>query len=150
MDAAGLLLDTGTRVLLLLRSIGSGSGTWGLPGGSLEVGETPYEAACRECCEEIGDLPPHRVVGTLSGKRGEALRRSGLRPLSGTRGDSGRRHPGVYTTYHCLVAPEQVKMPVRLNAEHERALWVPDMWVMDHRDDLHPGVFRAIRACRGF
>lgn len=31
-----------------------GVGTWGLPGGWLEVGETPFEAAEREVAEETG------------------------------------------------------------------------------------------------
>jgi ADP-ribose pyrophosphatase len=30
---------------------------WELPAGSVDEGETPEEAACRECHEEIGQLP---------------------------------------------------------------------------------------------
>lgn len=33
---------------------GDGNGTWCLPGGWLDFGETPQEAAVRECLEETG------------------------------------------------------------------------------------------------
>ena len=32
-------------------------GTWGIPGGRVEAGENPYEAAERETEEELGSLP---------------------------------------------------------------------------------------------
>ncbi|KKN67667.1 hypothetical protein LCGC14_0459260 [marine sediment metagenome] len=35
-------------------------GTWGIPGGALEAGEEPSEAAWRETIEELGSRP-HRV-----------------------------------------------------------------------------------------
>lgn len=57
--AAGIALvarDT-SRVLLLQRAIeknGKASGMWELPGGKLDEGETPLEAARREWQEEVG------------------------------------------------------------------------------------------------
>ncbi|WP_244538054.1 NUDIX domain-containing protein [Mesorhizobium sp. YR577] len=52
-----VLLD-GRRVLLGKRSKGRQTypGCWALPGGHIEAGETPLEAAIRELHEEIGVL----------------------------------------------------------------------------------------------
>jgi 8-oxo-dGTP pyrophosphatase MutT (NUDIX family) len=42
------------------------SGQWALPGGRLEIGETPATAALREIHEEVGlDLPADAVLGRL-------------------------------------------------------------------------------------
>lgn len=52
------------RVLLLERAPGlRGAGFWAPPGGHLERGESPREAACRECAEELGlALPPEQLT----------------------------------------------------------------------------------------
>lgn len=49
VDAA--VFDSQGRILLIQRS---DSGEWALPGGGLDVGETPAEGACRETLEETG------------------------------------------------------------------------------------------------
>lgn len=42
------------------------AGQWALPGGRLDPGETPIEAALRECHEELGlALSPDQVLGLL-------------------------------------------------------------------------------------
>jgi 8-oxo-dGTP diphosphatase len=48
-----VVLDDKDRVLLIHRS---DDGTWGLPGGGVEPGETWSQAAIRECKEETGWL----------------------------------------------------------------------------------------------
>lgn len=57
--AAGILYRYGNAVLLLLRGDGGDHpNTWGLPGGKVEAGETPLQAARREAFEEIRHEPP--------------------------------------------------------------------------------------------
>lgn len=59
-----VVLDDQDRVLLMRRS---GEGTWGLPGGGLEPGETWQQAARRECLEETGwDIDLHDLLGLYS------------------------------------------------------------------------------------
>lgn len=57
--AAGILYRSGDSVLLLLRSGNTADFPlhWGLPGGHIEEGETPDQAAIRESQEEIGQAP---------------------------------------------------------------------------------------------
>ncbi|MFS2293923.1 MAG: CoA pyrophosphatase, partial [Actinomadura sp.] len=54
-------------VILIKRAYrGRNAGQWGLPGGRLEDGETPEEAALRELHEEIGlTAGPEDVLGRL-------------------------------------------------------------------------------------
>lgn len=69
--AAGLLLGNvdGSAVLLQKRSAYvSNPRTWALPGGAIERGETPTEAALREASEEVGiEASAVTVLGTLLG-----------------------------------------------------------------------------------
>ena len=64
--AAGVVFvfhgEVGPEVLLQLRSaMAHEGGTWSCPGGAIDKGETPFEAALRESAEEVGD-PPHGWV----------------------------------------------------------------------------------------
>ena len=53
MVAATLVIDSG-RVLLLRRGIEPRKGYWTYPGGYVDFGETPLNAALRETVEEVG------------------------------------------------------------------------------------------------
>lgn len=57
-----MLLDEQRRVLLFRHADGHGREFWATPGGGLEPGETPEQAARREASEELGtdqvDLHP--------------------------------------------------------------------------------------------
>ncbi|MGD9786176.1 MAG: NUDIX domain-containing protein [Hyphomicrobiaceae bacterium] len=62
MAASAILLRDGS-VLLVLRGQGANAGLWSAPGGRLEPGETPAEAARRETLEETGLAA--NIAGTL-------------------------------------------------------------------------------------
>ena len=49
-----VLVDKRDRVLLVKRSVEPQKGLWCLPGGFMELGETPEKAALRELKEETG------------------------------------------------------------------------------------------------
>lgn len=52
LAAAVVLLDDQSRALLIRQNYGAG--LWGIPGGAVEPGESPQEAAVREAREETG------------------------------------------------------------------------------------------------
>lgn len=54
VGSAVFALTPDNRVLLVRRSIEPARGSWCLPGGFMEMGETPQETAIRECKEESG------------------------------------------------------------------------------------------------
>ncbi|MGB9561477.1 MAG: NUDIX domain-containing protein, partial [bacterium] len=49
---AVVVFDDCKRVLLVRRGVEPGKGKWSLPGGFIELDETPYETARRELFEE--------------------------------------------------------------------------------------------------
>jgi 8-oxo-dGTP pyrophosphatase MutT (NUDIX family) len=63
-SVSAVIFDTRGRILLQQRSDG---GQWGLPGGSMEIGESLREAVVREVREETGlRVAPGRLVGVYS------------------------------------------------------------------------------------
>jgi 8-oxo-dGTP pyrophosphatase MutT (NUDIX family) len=61
--AMGVVLDDRRRVLLGRRS---DTGNWTLPGGIIDPGEQPADAACREIYEETGIVAVPEVLTTIS------------------------------------------------------------------------------------
>lgn len=55
--AAGVLVHHDGHVLLQKRGAGHYTGTWAAPGGAIESGETPAQAALREAGEEVAGFP---------------------------------------------------------------------------------------------
>lgn len=117
--AAGLLLTTPERgsVLLQLRSrLVLHPGRWALPGGALERGETPEQAALREAAEEVG-LDP------------SALTVEGTRP--------GLVHPRWSYTYVQATTPDRT-LPEHSSWEAEEHRW----FRLDDVPELHPDLAR--------
>jgi ADP-ribose pyrophosphatase YjhB (NUDIX family) len=64
-DAA--IIDDDGRILLVQRA---DNGLWAMPGGALEVGETPAEGVVREALEETGiHCQPIALVGVFDSRR---------------------------------------------------------------------------------
>ncbi|HYG74266.1 MAG TPA: NUDIX domain-containing protein [Planctomycetota bacterium] len=62
---AGIVINPAGEVLLQRRS---DNGQWGIPGGAIDPGEEPADAAAREVFEETGvRVIPERVVGVYGG-----------------------------------------------------------------------------------
>lgn len=60
-DAAGcVIFDKDMRVLLVRQTYGNKK--WAMPGGIIETGEASWDAAVRECMEEIGVTISHPVL----------------------------------------------------------------------------------------
>lgn len=111
--AAGILFKSPDDKILLLRRAGKDHvGEWGLPGGGIEDGESPQEAARREFEEEAG----HKYEGKL-----EPCTR--------------RVKDGVdFTTLMAHAEPFQPK----LNDEHDGHQWISIKEALEEK--LHPGV----------
>jgi len=107
------------RYLYLLRNDPKHPGSWGLPGGKIESGETLIQAINRECEEEMGAMPNYvRLV-----------------PIEKfTSADSGF----VYHTFFCSVETEFVPA---LNDEHSGWAWIASgQWPKP----MHPGLWSTI------
>ena len=66
VGTAALIIDDG-KLLMIQRQGSDGAGTWSIPGGWLEFGETPGEAAAREAKEETNiDVIPVDDGGVIT------------------------------------------------------------------------------------
>ena len=111
-------IDT-QRYLYLLRNDPRHPGTWGLPGGKMDAGETLIQAIERECSEEMGSMPQYIRLAPLE---------------KFTSAD----HGFVYHTFFCSVATEFT--PV-LNNEHVGWAWIASgHWPKP----MHPGLWSTV------
>ena len=107
------------RYLYLLRNDPRHPGTWGLPGGKIDPGETLIQAITRECTEEMGSMPQYIRLAPLE---------------KFTSADSGF----VYHTFFCSVESEFA--PV-LNDEHVGWAWIASgHWPRP----MHPGLWSTV------
>ncbi len=65
--SAAVFVEREGRILLLKRAVGALSGAWYIPGGAVDKGETPEQAALRELWEEAGLRPtgPLALIGLV-------------------------------------------------------------------------------------
>jgi 8-oxo-dGTP diphosphatase len=75
MHATLLFVERGDELLLIRKKRGLGAGLVNGPGGKIDPGETPEQAAVREVIEEVGVTPTApRWVGRLRFQFGDGLR----------------------------------------------------------------------------
>ena len=121
MTAVGVwfyAVDTG-RYLYLLRNDAKNPGTWGLPGGKVEVNETLIECITRECQEELGAMPDYlRLV-----------------PLEKFTTADGKF---AYHTFFCSISTE---FRPDLNDEHVGWAWISSG---NLPRPLHPGLWSTV------
>ena len=121
INAVGILFYSvkTKRYLYLMRNDAKHLGTWGLPGGKIEDGETIMDAIVRECKEELGQFPPCIKLIPLE---------------KFTTPDE----KFVYHTFFCSVRDEFC--PV-LNDEHIGWAWIASgFWPKP----MHPGLWNTI------
>lgn len=110
--------ETG-RYLYLLRNDTKHPGTWGLPGGKVETGETLLGGMERECIEELGFFPEYQH----------------LVPLEKFTSSDGQFE---YNTWVCVVASE---FRPNLNHEHLGYAWIDrGNWPRP----MHPGLWSTV------
>ena len=121
---AGVLLTTGKKVLVLLRSDHvTEPGTWGLPGGAVDPGEDAFTAGLRELEEETGlEIDPHDAK-----EQGSYVWQSPNSPFR-------------YTTSVVRVPVAMERRVIDLNWENDEAQWWSAEDLVNHLEDLHPGV----------
>ena len=111
------------KVLLLKRAgvegVDNYVGHWSLPGGKAEPGETPEQAADRECVEELGNTAPVSKKKLL---------------------DRVKTPNGMI--FHTFAQPVHAEFQPQLNEEHTEFGWLP---VSDLPKPLHPSVGRVLR-----
>lgn len=121
---SGMLFTTGKSILLLKRSaMVEQPRTWGIPGGAIpeDNGELmdAYASAKKECKEEIGVLPPHKVITKFIFKDRDFM----------------------FTTFICKVKEFS---PTRLNWENDEWEWVSEEELSTYK--LHFGVSLLLKS----
>lgn len=123
------IFDGHGRLLLLRHHEGN---TWSTPGGAIEPGESPAQAAAREAQEELAlQVRPTAVIGVFGGPQFEI------------RYANGDRTTYVTTAFHCEVVAGELR-PDGVEV-HEATYVTEDSWrdldVADWLDAALPDIF---------
>lgn len=111
-------VDTG-RYLYLMRNDPKHPGSWGLPGGRIEIGESLRDAMFRECREELGFVP-------------DFMRLIPIEKFTTVDGAF------AYHTFYCSVEKEFIPT---LNHEHLGYAWIDSgIWPRP----MHPGLWSTV------
>jgi 8-oxo-dGTP diphosphatase len=106
VGAAVLALTEDNRALLVKRAVDPARGSWCLPGGFMEIGESPQVAASRECKEESGfEVEITRLVDVFYY---EDYRGSGVLILYQGKITDGTAHPSDEVEEVGLFGPDEL------------------------------------------
>jgi ADP-ribose pyrophosphatase YjhB (NUDIX family) len=101
--AACIVPEREGRILLLRRGINPGRGKWVMPGGFIDRGELPAEAAVREAAEEVGlDVEAGPLIGVFG------THQSPIIIVYGATEVRGEAEPLDETLSVCWFAPEEI------------------------------------------
>lgn len=116
--AAGVLVEQEGKVLLVQRAVDPKQGWWCIPSGFVEYGESPEEAAIRECKEETG-LDVH-LTGLLDVYRYESdFRGSGILIIYQAEVTGGELRPGDDASEACFFGPDQLPLEIAFASNRE-------------------------------
>lgn len=126
IPCVGGIVRHGARLLLVKRGQEPAAGTWSVPGGRVEPGESDEQATAREVLEETGvRVVAGELVGTVE-----------------------RDAPGggvyVIRDHACRLAPDASPDDVRAGDDADDARWFTDEEV--RRLDCSPGLVEALTA----
>lgn len=125
---SGLLFTTGERILLFKRSRSvEEPGTWGIAGGAIPEDDGKFMdalvSANKEAAEEMGTLPPHRIIGKYLFKDGSF-------------------------TFETFIARVVNEFTPNLNWESDDYVWTGFDGLKKYR--LHPGVAKLLKHINPF
>lgn len=122
VGAAVLALTEDNRALLVKRAVDPAQGSWCLPGGFIEVGETPQAAAGRECLEESGfTVEIGRLIDVFYY---EDYRGSGVLILYRGKINGGTAQPGDDVDEVGLFGPDELPKDIAFDSNVQTlALW---------------------------
>lgn len=96
----GILIEE-SRILLIKRVKNNEAPYWVIPGGHIEIGETPGQALVREFLEETGlEVELRKLEVVKNGEKFYAVKRIGGKFGTGKGPEWQHPDPEVYGTYH--------------------------------------------------
>ena len=120
-QASNVIVADDEKILLLLRSVGWKTEHWGPPGGHLDEGETPEQAAERETLEETGLVTREEDLELL---------------LQKTKPDFGKVY--FYIT-------NKFSGDIKLSREHKDHNWIDINEIENYDTTLEPDEISLIR-----
>lgn len=132
-QASGMLIFSPRGLLLLNRADGGG---WCQPGGMMEAGESPGQAACREILEETGFRYHGEALDLiLLGRMPDGAVVLLADPFT------PQFDPGIDLLYNLFVGLVREEFVPVLNDEHTAFVWTNEPWAYR----LHPGTALALK-----
>ncbi len=122
VGAAVLAVDEKNRVVLVKRNADPARGSWCLPGGFMEIGETPQTTATRECQEESGYAV--EITGLIDVYYYENYRGSGVLIVYKGQVVDGAAHPGDDAEAVALFGPDELPANIAFHSN----LAALDLW----------------------